>query len=164
MMGRALLVVGWSGVAGLLAAAFLGAARGDTSAAEGLHLQLALGSSLLVLFAHCWILFYLSGTRRAVLAAVADRSWADEPVVSSGRGLQRRSQVWLWPAIGALLALLVVGGAVLAGALESRVHVVLGWVTIGVQVASLLALGGALRRNEEWMVAVDARLAAEETE
>lgn len=160
MMGRALLVVGWSGAAGLLVSLLLGYSTAEADGGSGLHLQLALVSCLLLLFAHSWILFYLLGTRRAVRSALAEHPRV--PAFGDRYGsLLRRSQWLLWPAIASLLALLVTGGAALAGVLESGIHVIVGWATVLLQAASLVRQGGVLSDNEAWIARAEALLRAE---
>ena len=64
MMGRALLVVGWISTAGILAAGVIGYLPLATFSKMTPHILLAFIASLLLLFSHCWIMFYLIGTRK----------------------------------------------------------------------------------------------------
>ena len=64
-MGRALLILGWLATVGLLSAGLLGF-QVTPESGVGLHLLVALFSSLMILFSHSWIMFYLIGTGKAV--------------------------------------------------------------------------------------------------
>ena len=71
MMGRALLIVGAMATLGLLASAVVGyLLAGATDANMPLHVLISLAASLLLLFSHCWIMFYLIGTGKAIKEAV----------------------------------------------------------------------------------------------
>ena len=70
-MGRALLMVGWVATGGLLLTAVLGY-RVGLQGAMGWHLLAALFSTLLLLFSHSWILFYLIGTGKAIKSAAKE--------------------------------------------------------------------------------------------
>ena len=74
MMGRALLVIGVMATLGLIVTAVLG--YGVHGAAVGKEMQrhvlVAVASCLLLLFSHCWIMFYLIGTGKAIKDAVKE--------------------------------------------------------------------------------------------
>jgi len=71
MMGRALLIVGAMATLGLVAAAVLGyMLPGPVGPDMSRHVLVSLASCLLLLFSHCWIMFYLIGTGKAIKDAV----------------------------------------------------------------------------------------------
>src|SRR4029079_7686789 len=71
-MGRALLVVGLVATLGFAAGAVLGYGTDPAAESLRLHVLVALASVLLLLFSHCWIMFYLIGTGKAIKEAVAE--------------------------------------------------------------------------------------------
>ena len=85
-MGRALLILGWLATAGLLSTGWLGF-QVTPENGVGLHLLVALFSSLLALFSHSWIMFYLIGTGKAIKTAVWNTIWTRStlPKQSSSR-------------------------------------------------------------------------------
>ncbi|MDH3403444.1 MAG: hypothetical protein OES32_11780 [Acidobacteriota bacterium] len=159
MMGRALLVVGALATLGLLATAVLGYAVTDPVDAESLssHLLLAVVSSLLLLFSHCWILFYLIGTGKALKGAVAEHGLPVE-IVEQTKRFKNRSNPWLMLAMMLAMATFVVGGAVATRALPAWAHHVLFLATAVVQIRALWVEYEVLTANEALMSGVDRRL------
>ena len=152
MMGRALLVVGWLATGGLLYTAFLGF---QTTPEDGLgrHLLVALASSLLLLFSHCWIMFYLIGTGKAVKVAVAEHDLAEQ-FVDTTKELKNRSYPALMLAMGAVMATFIVGGGVATVVIPAWVHTTLFFISIAVQVRALLIEGSVLFANERLLAEV----------
>lgn len=160
MMGRALLVVGWLGTVGLLATGVMGYTV-DRTSGSGLetHMILALVSCLLILFSHCWIMFYLIGTGKAIKQAVAEHR-LEEDLVERTKELKNESYPGLMLAMGLAMATFMVGGAALFGAIPFVVHHGLFLVTLPVQVWVLVRETRVLIANEALMAGIDRRLAA----
>ena len=135
MMGRALLTVGAMATLGLIATAVLGYAVTDVGSA-GLHVLIALATSLLLLFSHCWIMFYLIGTGKAIKEAVADGGLSQE-LVEETKEFKNRSYPWLMAAMGLVMATFILGGGVDTGAIPGLVHQAMFLVTLGVQLKTL---------------------------
>ena len=66
MMSRALLIVGFLATLGFAATGVLGYRLSGDGETFQLHLLLGLVSCLLLLFSHCWIMFFLIGTGKAI--------------------------------------------------------------------------------------------------
>jgi hypothetical protein len=74
MMGRALLIVGFMATLGVVATAVLGYLLNAPADPEmPRHVLVGLASSLLLLFSHCWIMFYLIGTGKAGSIPISPR-------------------------------------------------------------------------------------------
>lgn len=159
MMGRALLSVGALATVGFLATAVLGYGIPEAFEATDYanHLMLAVLVSLLLLFSHCWILFYLIGTGKALKEAVAEHGLEQEIVVQT-RYFKTRSNPWLMLAMMLAMTTFVLGGAVATGAISSWVHHLLFWVTAITQVWALWVEFEVLTANEKLMKSVDRRL------
>jgi 4-hydroxybenzoate polyprenyltransferase len=129
MMGRALLVVGWIGTAGFVAAGVVGYRLPGAGLAN--HLLLGLVASLLLLFSHCWILFYLIGTGKAVKDAVREHGLSED-LVAATRRFKHQSNPWMLLAMLLAMATFIVGGGV-------QTQVVSTWVHHGLFLAALAA-------------------------
>jgi hypothetical protein len=162
MMGRALWIVGALATIGLLATAVFGYAiphpfvTGDLST----HLLLAVLSSLLLLFSHCWILFYLIGTGKALKQAVAEHGLETE-IVEQTKRFKTRSNPWLMLAVLLAMATFVLGGGVATGVVRTWVHHGLFLATAAAQVWALWVELEVLNANEKLMRSVDRRLRRE---
>jgi hypothetical protein len=155
-MGRALLIVGWLGTAGWLASGWLGysmASKNDLSH----HMLFALISSFLILFSHCWILFYLVGTGKAVKDAVKEHGLEPE-LIDETRTFKNRSNPWMMIAMLVVMATFIVGGGVQTGAVGSWVHWTLAYLSIGVQLRTLVIEHQVLASNEKLLRGLDQRL------
>ncbi len=159
MMGRALLVVGGLATLGLLATGVMGYLLPEAYEPENLsiHLLLAVFSSLLLLFSHCWILFYLIGTGKALKEAVAEHGLEQE-IVEQTKVFKTRSNPWLMLAMMLAIATFVVGGAVATKVMPGWVHHVLFVVTLVSQFWALWVELEVLTANEKLMKSVDRRL------
>ena len=120
---------------GLIGTGVLGYLVADVGSA-GLHVLIALASSLLLLFSHCWIMFYLIGTGKAVKQAVADEGLSPE-LVEETKELKNRSYPWLMLAMGLAMATFILGGGVDTGAIPSWVHQAMFLITLFVQLKTL---------------------------
>jgi 4-hydroxybenzoate polyprenyltransferase len=158
MMGRALLVVGWVSTLGFAAAGVAGYGAAGTATFQ-LHLLLALVSTLLLLFSHCWILFYLIGTGKAIKEAVAENGLEPE-LVAATRRFKQRSSGWGMLAMLLAMATMVLGGGVLAGAVPRWLHHALFYVAALVQVVTLVREHAVLAANDSLMASIDRRLQA----
>jgi MFS family permease len=158
MMARSLLIVGVVATVGLVASGVIGFRMADRSGFE-LHLLVALVSSLLLLFSHCWILFYLVGTGRAIKDAVAENGLEPE-IVAATRRFKGRSSGWAMLAMAFAIAVFVTGGGVFTDAVPTSVHHALFWVTLAVQVFALIREREVLDQNNRLMGDVDRRIAA----
>ena len=159
MMGRALLIVGALATLGLLATAVLGYAVPEAfePAHLGNHLLLAVFASLLLLFSHCWILFYLIGTGKALKEAVAEHGLEQE-IAEQTKTFKTRSNPWLMLAMMLAMATFVVGGGVATKVLPGWVHHSLFVITLVSQVWALWVEFEVLTANEKLMKSVDRRL------
>jgi 4-hydroxybenzoate polyprenyltransferase len=156
MMGRALLTIGWLATLGFAAAGAVGYRAADPETFQ-LHLLLALVSSLLLLFSHCWILFYLIGTGKAIKEAVAENG-LEADIVAATRRFKRQSSGWVMLAILLAMATFVVGGGVYARQAPAWIHHALFYVTAAVQVWTLLREQRVLGANDRLMADIDRRL------
>ena len=159
MMGRALLVVGALATLGLLATAVLGYAvpEDHDPASLSSHLLLAVLTSLLLLFSHCWILFYLIGTGKALKVAVAEHGLEPE-IAEQTKEFKNRSNPWLMLAMMLAMATFVVGGGVATRVVPAWAHHLLFVVTAVVQVWALRVEFEVLSANEKLMKRIDRRL------
>lgn len=157
MMGRALLVLGWLATLGLLATAWLGYRVGPESGV-GNHLLMGLLSSLLILFSHSWIMFYLIGTGKAVKVAVDEHGLGPQ-LVEQTRAYKNRSYPWLMLAMGAVMGTFIIGGGVATRVVPPWIHATLFVVSILVQGRTLLLEGEVLLANERLMHEVNRLIA-----
>ncbi len=155
MMGRALLVVGWLGTAGFVLAGVVGYRLPGDSLAN--HLLLGLVASLLVLFSHCWILFYLIGTGKAVKDAVREHDLPAE-LVAATRRFKHQSNPWMLLAMLLAMATFIVGGGVQTKVVSSWVHHALFLAALAAQLFTLAIEHRVLGANHRLLVDVDRRL------
>lgn len=158
MMGRALLVVGWLATLGLVATGverYLPRTADDPTLQP--HILLALVSSLLLLFAHCWIMFYLIGTGKALKDAVREHR-LEADIVERTKHFKNRSYPWMMAAMGLAMAAFILGGGTFTGAVPLAVHLALVVVTLVVQVWTLVIEGQVLVANDRLMKDVDRRI------
>jgi hypothetical protein len=133
--------------------------------AEGglrLHVLLGLASALLLLFSHCWIMFYLIGTGRAIKDAVRANGLPGD-LYERTKAFKNRSYPALMLALGLAMATFILGGGVYTGAVPAWVHHGLFWVTLAAQLWALRLEGRVLAENDRLMADVDRRLAAAAT-
>lgn len=152
-MGRALLILGWMATAGLLMTGLLGFQVAPETGV-GLHLLVALFSSLMILFSHCWIMFYLIGTGKAVKTAVAEHG-LDAEFSAKTIEYKNRSYPWLMLAMGAVMTTFIVGGGVATRVIPSWIHAVLFGAALLIQIRSLVLEGEVLLDNDRLMRKVD---------
>lgn len=157
MMGPALLVVGWMATLGFAATGALGFVVGARSALA-LHMLLGLASSLLLLFSHCWIMFYLIGTGKAIKQAVAEHGLPGRAVEETKR-FKNVSYPWLMLAMGMAMATFIVGGGVERSVLPVWTHQLLYFSTLVVQVHTLRLEHRVLRENRLLMRGIDRQIA-----
>lgn len=164
MMGRALLIVGFMATLGVIASAVLGfLLSSPTDADMPRHVLVGLASSLLLLFSHCWIMFYLIGTGKAIKEAVKEHGLepaATEAIIEDTKRFKNLSYPSMMLAMGLVMATFILGGGVATGAVPSWVHHALFYAAVLVQAYSLRIEWRVLGENERLMAAVDRRLAA----
>jgi hypothetical protein len=153
MMGRSLLIVGSLATLGLVATAAVSFAGLDVS----LHILLALVSSLLLLFSHCWIMFYLIGTGKAIKETVAEHSLA-AGLVGETRRFKARAFPSILLALVVAMATFILGGGVYTGSVPPWVHHTLFWLALAVQVRTLWLEQQVLSANERLMVGINRQL------
>lgn len=159
-MGRALLILGWLATFGLLATGFLGfQVSPDTGV--GLHLLAALFSSLMILFSHCWIMFYLIGTGKAIKVAVAENGLSAEYARQTVE-FKNRCYPSLMLAMGVVMATFIIGGGVATRVLPSWIHALMFAAALAVQIRSLFLEGQVLMANDRLMGEVDRALGGEQ--
>jgi hypothetical protein len=167
MMGRALLVLGLLGTAGLIAAAVLGYGLGGAADTQvRAHVLLSLGAALVLMFSHTWIVLYLLATGRVISQVVRERGWQEAPEAQSGpleqaRRLRLRVIPWLVATIAAVAATFLTGGAALAGAVPAAVHHALFYLTLGLQGGAMLAERRVLAGHERLAAELGRRLQAD---
>ncbi len=160
MMGRALLIVGAMATLGVAAAAVVGyTLHGATDTNMPLHVLIGLASSLLLLFSHCWIMFYLIGTGKAIKDAVKENA-LDPAIVEETKRFKNASYPWLMLAMALVMATFILGGGVATGSVRTWVHHVLFYLAVAAQGYALLVEWRVLTENERLMGDVDRRLAA----
>jgi len=159
MMGRALLIVGVMATLGLIAAAALGyGLHGPLGPEMQRHVLVALASCLLLLFSHCWIMFYLIGTGKAIKEAVQEHG-LEQKLVEDTKRFKNLSYPWLMLAMSTAMATFILGGGAATGSLPSWIHHVLLYVTLLSQARALQLEWRVLEENETLMADVDRRLA-----
>ena len=154
MMGRALLTIGWTATVGFVASGWVGY-RIDGAETFNLHLLLGLAAAFLLLFSHCWIMFYLIGTGKAVKEAVADHG-LDAGYVEETKRLKGDSYPAMMLAIALAMATFILGGGVSTGVLPGWVHWGLFYATLVAQLRALLIEGRVLAANRRLMARVEA--------
>lgn len=154
MMGRTLLVLGWLAAMGLAAAAVFGYQAETGGAAMTPHILIAFFSSLLLLFTHSWVMFFLIGTGKAIREAV-QRLHLEPQLIEDTKRFKNESYPWIMAALGTVIATFVLGGGAYAEAVPSWIHHVLFWVTAVVQVRTLLIEGRVLFENDRLMATID---------
>lgn len=153
-MIKAIVFVGWLGVALLLAAAFTGyrvAGEADTQ----LHLTLALFPTAALLFADLCLLIYLPATLRLVRRTAAELELAPQWLAEHRRMVARTA---IWPLAGAiaLVALFGSGYPVFVHTWPRWLHHAL-FAAVGVlHVLALVRAGRALREGEARLAAFGA--------
>lgn len=158
MMGRALLILGWLATMAVIATGVMGYLLGGALTRLTPHVLTGLVASLLLLFAHSWVMFYLIGTGKAIKDAVRENG-LDPELAERTKPFKSRSYPWLMIAMGLIIATFVAGGAYVAGAAPSWIHEVLFYVTCVVQVWTLLLEGRVLMANERLMNEINEILA-----
>ena len=159
MMGRALMIVGVMATIGLIVSAFLGYGLHGTAVPEmQRHVLVALASCLLLLFSHCWIMFYLIGTGKAIKEAVQSHG-LEQKLVEDTKRFKNLSYPWLMLAMATAMATFILGGGAATGSLPSWIHHVLFYVTLLSQARALQLEWRVLEENETLMADVDRRLA-----
>lgn len=155
-MGRALLILGWLATLGLLATGLIGF-QVNLESGIGLHLLVGLFSSLLILFSHSWIMFYLIGTGKAVKTAVADHE-LDTGFIARTVELKNRSYPWLMAAIGLVMAAFIVGGGVATRVVPSWFHAILFVIALLVQTRTMVLEGAVIMANYRLMQEVEVEI------
>jgi len=148
-MGRALLVLGWISTVGLVYTGVLGF-QTTMEAGLGHHLLVGLLSSILLLFSHCWIMFYLIGTGKAIKTAVAEHD-LNQSFVEATKDLKNRSYPALMLAMAVVMLTFTIGGAVATLVVPSWIHTAMFVGSMVVQVRALLIEGAVLSDNERLM-------------
>ncbi len=162
MMGRALLTVGALATLGLVATGVIGYVATEVER-YGLHLLIALGSCILLLFSHCWIMFYLIGTGKAIKDVVAEENLSAD-LVEETKALKNRSYPGLMLAMALAMATFILGGGVATGSLiPSWFHQVMFLITLFVQVKVLWTEHLVLLDNAELMRRVEGLTAVSST-
>jgi hypothetical protein len=119
----------------------------------------ALASSLLLLFSHCWIMFYLIGTGKAIKQAVAEHG-LDPSLIEETKRFKNESYPSLMLAMGLAMATFILGGGAATGSLPVWVHHALFWAALVVQARTLWIEKRVLEANERLMANIDRRLAS----
>jgi len=163
MMGRALLIIGVMATLGLVVAAILGyLLPGPIGPQMQRHVVVSLASCLLLLFSHCWIMFYLIGTGKAIKEAVNEHGLEPqliERLIEDTKRFKNVSYPWLMLALGTAMATFILGGGAATGSLPSWIHHILFYLTLLAQVRALQLEKRVLTENEALIIDLDRRLA-----
>ncbi len=159
MMSRALLVVGFLATLGFVATGVLGYRLGGDAESFQMHLLLGLLSSLLLLFSHCWIMFYLIGTGKAIKDAVAENGLEAE-IVNRTKRFKALTSGWSMLAMLLAMAVFILGGGVYTGAVPRWVHHWLFYLALMVQSWTLVRQTRVLAANDRLMAEINQRLGA----
>jgi hypothetical protein len=157
MMGLALLIVGWMSTLGFVATGIVGFGF-IPQETYALHMLLGLSSAFLLLFSHCWIMFYLIGTGKAIKEAVADHDLGGDAVQLT-KDFKNLSYPWMMLAMALAMATFIIGAGVHTQVIPAWVHSALYFVTIVAQLHTLRIEHQVLRRNRELMASVSQRIA-----
>ena len=155
-MDRALLMVGWMATLTYVATGAVGYLYGG-SAGGGLHVLLALVASLLLLFSHSWIMFYLIGTGKAIKEAVAAHGLPGDWVERT-KDFKNQCYPMMMLAMGLVMATFILGGGVERRVLPSWVHHALVYLALLAQIAALRREHQALAGNRRLMEEANRRL------
>jgi len=120
----------------------------------GLHVLLGLGSAMLVVLPHLWVLVYLLGTGRAVRREVVDHGAPDAALARA----RRHRLVALPPlalAVAGAVATVLLGPPVVTGALDARLHAAVFAAALAAQLWALLAERRALRDHAALLAELD---------
>lgn len=157
MMSRALLVVGFLATLGFVATGVVGYRLGGDAGMFQIHLLVGLLSSLLLLFSHCWIMFYLIGTGKAIKEAVAENG-LEAAIVAETKRYKAETFGWMMLAMGLAMAAFILGGGVYTGAVPRSVHHALFYLALAAQVWTLVRETRVLTANDRLMADLDRRL------
>lgn len=157
MMSRALLIVGFLATLGFAATGVLGYRLSGDGETFQLHLLLGLVSCLLLLFSHCWIMFFLIGTGKAIKEAVAENGFEGE-IVEATKRFKNQSFGAMLLAMGLAMAAFIVGGGVYTGAVPAVVHHALYYLALVAQVWALARETKVLAANDRLMAELNQRL------
>jgi MFS family permease len=153
-MGRALLIIGFMATLGLIATGVLGyGLHGPADDHLRFHVLVALATSLLLLFAHCWIMFYLIGTGKAIKDAVNENG-LDPQWIEDTKRFKNRSYPMLMLAMGLAMATFVLGG-------YRWIHQILFYATLLAQLRALQLEQQVLAENERLMETINRQLAGD---
>lgn len=158
MMGRALLFIGAVATLGVIATGVFGYMLSSPTDAEmPRHVLVGLFASLLILFSHCWIMFYLIGTGKAIKDAVKENG-LDPQFIEETKRFKNLSYPSLMLAMGLVMATFILGGGVATGSIPGWVHHGLFYAAVLVQGYALWVENRVLIENERLMANVDRRL------
>jgi hypothetical protein len=167
MMGRALLVIGLLATIVLVVTGALGyGMSGPADERLRFHVLAALAASLLLIFAHCWILLYLIVIGRAIRSALAE-SGLELPEAVVAERFKSRSFPMLLLALGLAIATFVSGGAAASGNFQmlhaNALHHVLFYATLIAQLRALQLERQVLVEHDRLIADVNRRITAAAT-
>ncbi len=157
-MGRALLIIGWMSTAGFVANGIVGL-RLLPDESLSFHILFGVASALLLLFSHCWIMFYLIGTGKAIKVAVAEHD-LDPHFVQLTKDFKNESYPWMMLAMGLAMAAFIVGAGVHTRVIPAFVHLSLYILTILAQIRTLWIEQRVLGRNSDLMAQISGLIAS----
>lgn len=155
-MDKALLTVGWLATLTYVATGAVGYFYGG-SAGGDLHILLALVASVLLLFSHSWIMFYLIGTGKAIKEAVAEHELPAEWIELTKK-FKNDCYPSMMLAMGLVMAAFIVGGGVERRVIPGFIHHSLVYLALAAQIYSLRREHGALAENRRLMDEANRRL------
>ena len=157
MMSRALLVVGFLAAVGFAASGALGYGIAANPETFQTHLLVRLISCLLLLFSHCWVMFFLIGTGKAIKDAVRENG-LEADIVARTKRFKAETFGWALLAMGLAMAAFILGGGVATGAVPKVVHHALFYLALAAQVWALRCETRALLANVRLMADLNQRL------
>ncbi len=160
-MGRALLIIGWMSTLGFVGTGLQGFLI-PPDETLGLHILLGTASALLLLFSHCWIMFYLIGTGKAIKVAVAEHG-IEGDAVQQTKDFKNESYPMMMLAMALAMAAFIVGAGVHTRVVPVLVHSALFLIAIVVQIRTLLIEQRVLGRNQRLMANVSDRINTSES-
>ncbi|HEX3526435.1 MAG TPA: hypothetical protein VH988_05155 [Thermoanaerobaculia bacterium] len=153
------MIVGVMATIGLIVSAFLGYGLHGAAVLDiRRHVLVGTASCLLLLFSHCWIMFYLIGTGKAIKGAVKEFG-LEQHLVEETKRFKNVSYPSLMLALFTAMAVAIVGGGVVAGSVPVWIHHVLFYATLLSQARALQLEHRVLTENEALMADIDRRLA-----
>jgi hypothetical protein len=158
MMRRVLLILGVAGTLGMVAAA--GAGYGWIGGADPTmhaHALLSLAATLVLMFAHTWIVLYLIATGRVMADSVRAQG-GDTAPLDRARQLRLRALPWLLTAVGVLIVTFLLGSVAFSGRILGWLHHGFALLAVLLQIAAIRVEAQVLAEHDRLCIEVAQRL------